>query len=558
MNKVWRVLLVVVVIGVLVGGGYWAYTNKVAAQSTSSAAASDGSFTQTVTASLGDLSSSLTVVGQMEAVQQADLSFKLMSSADRLAELNVTAGTTVAAGDVLATIGAATYQQEVDQAQSDLQAAEEKLADLQVPATELQIAQADLAIAQAEQSLAQAQADLADLGENDLTDLQAAVTSALNELQLAELEQQVTQRDSLAKSERELQYSISWHERRINELQALVAQGEANLEQKEELATEQEDLVEAQADLAQVQAERELALRSAQAAVATAQVAIGDAKKALAEAQAGDELATAEAELNVKSAELALMKAREARAELDAGADETALAAAQADLDKKKLALEDAEAALAGTQLSAPFNGTVLQTYVSAGDKIATTTRILTLANLDELQVVAAIDETTVKQVETGQIASITFDAVPGTTLNGMIGEIPLQGSLSGGVMTYDVPVVVQGAEDLPLLVGMTANVVVQTGSAENALLVPSMALSKSNGMYQVQVPNTLDPTAAPETVPVEVGLSDGTYTQILRGLVEGDQVIVTMTASDSSINFRGFGMMPGGDVMRGAPPPGR
>jgi multidrug efflux pump subunit AcrA (membrane-fusion protein) len=116
--------------------------------------------------------------------------------------------------------------------------------------------------------------------------------------------------------------------------------------------------------------------------------------------------------------------------------------------------------------------------------------------------------------------------------------------------MTYDVPIRIQGAEDLPLLVGMTANVVIQTGSAENALLIPTMALSRSGGMYTVQVPNTLDSAGAPESVPVEVGLSDGSYTQIVRGLVEGDQVLVTLSAADDS-SFRGFGGMMGGGTVR-------
>ncbi len=553
MKKFMRILLVLVLVGILGGGGYWLYTSKVAAQSTSTATG-DGSYTQIVSATLGDLSSTLAVVGQMEAVQQADLSFKQMSAADRLLTLNVTAGNTVKTGEILAAISAETYQQEVDQAQSDLQAAEEKLADLQVPATELEIAQADLKAAQAEQDLAQAQADLADLGQTDLTDLQSAVTSAQNDQKLAELELQTAQRDSLAKSERDLQYAIAWKERRINELQDLVAHGKANVEQTEELATEQSELIEAQTDLARVQAERELSLRAAEAAVAKAKLAVSDANKALAEAQAGDELELAQAQLNVKNAELQVLNAQDARTDLAAGADATDLAAAQANVDKKKLALKDAQAALKGTQLLAPFDGTVLQTYASAGDKIAATTRILTLANLNELQVVAAIDETTIKRVAAGQTASVTFDALPGTTLNGGVGEIPLQGTLSGGVMTYDVPIRIQGAEDLPLLVGMTANVVIQTGAVQNALLIPTMALTKSGGMYTVQVPNTLDPAGTPESVPVEVGLSDGSYTQIVRGLVEGDQVLVTLAASDNS-SFRGFGMMVGGGMPGGAPP---
>ena len=48
--------------------------------------------------------------------------------------------------------------------------------------------------------------------------------------------------------------------------------------------------------------------------------------------------------------------------------------------------------------------------------------------------------------------------------------------------------------------------------------------------MYQVLVADPADPAAEPQAVPVEVGLSDGTYTQIVRGLNDGDQVVVQMS----------------------------
>ena len=108
---------------------------------------------------------------------------------------------------------------------------------------------------------------------------------------------------------------------------------------------------------------------------------------------------------------------------------------------------------------------------------------------------------------------------------------MPLQGTLQGGVTVYEVPITLQGAEKLgALLVGMTANVKIATGEAQNALLVPTMALTKSNGMYQVLVADQLNPTAEPQAVPVQVGLSDGTYTQITSGLNDGDQVVVEMS----------------------------
>jgi hypothetical protein len=80
----------------------------------------------------------------------------------------------------------------------------------------------------------------------------------------------------------------------------------------------------------------------------------------------------------------------------------------------------------------------------------------------------------------------------------------------------------------------------------ENALLVPAMAIQRVSGLNQVLVPNASDPTAAPQAVPVEVGLSDGVNTQIVKGLNAGDKVVVQMTASQSNqFNFRGIGGIP-------------
>jgi multidrug efflux pump subunit AcrA (membrane-fusion protein) len=142
MKSLLRVGAVLVVIGALVGGGFWLYRSRAAAQSTTAAAS--GQFTQVVAAQRGNLSSSLTVVGDLDAVQRADLSFEKMKGTAELLTLDVAAGNTVKAGQVLATIDAASYQQALDQARSDLQAAEEKLADLQAPADAQDIAEADV------------------------------------------------------------------------------------------------------------------------------------------------------------------------------------------------------------------------------------------------------------------------------------------------------------------------------------------------------------------------------------------------------------------------------
>jgi HlyD family secretion protein len=548
MKWVLRLGLVVLIL-LLAAGGLWFYRSRAA--STASTATS-GSFTQVVDVQRGNLSAAITVVGELDAAQRADLAFERMTDTTKLVSLEVKPGNTVKAGQVLGTIDPAAYQQALDQANSDLQTAEQTLADLKTPATVLEIAKADETVAQADHGLQQAKQNLVDLQAPDLSTLKAAVQNAQDDLKLAQLQQTLTEHDAVTKSERDLQYSAGWHQRRIAQLQDLVATGKANLEQTNQIATEQETLGAIQSDLARIQAGRQLSLQSATASVAKAQAALVEAQQALADGQAGgDKLALAKAQLAIKDAEYTLAAAKDARTKLDEGADAVTLASAQANVDKKRLAVAEAEAALAGTNLVAPFDGTVLQTNAAAGDEIAANTKILTVANLSGLEVLASVDETTIRRVTTGQPAQITFDAVPGQTLQGQVGEVPLQGALQGGVMVYEVPISLVGAEKLPLLVGMTANVKIALGQAENALLVPAMALQKANGMYQVLVPNTIDPAGQPEAVPVEVGLSDGSYTQIVRGLNEGDKVVVEMAAAQSNNNFRGFGEIGGG-----GPPP--
>jgi HlyD family secretion protein len=260
----------------------------------------------------------------------------------------------------------------------------------------------------------------------------------------------------------------------------------------------------------------------AQAAIRTAERNLATAQKVLSDAQAGgNALDIANAKLTVREAEVGLEQAHSDRADLDAGADPTELATAQADVERKKLAVQEAETALAATELKAPFDGTILETNVRAGDQITDSTLVLTVADLTDLQVFAFVDETTIRRIQEGQEAQISFDAFPGQSFKGKVLAVPLQGSLQNDVMVYQVPISLEGADELDLRVGMTANVEVQTARADNALLVPAIALQRNRGQY-IQTP-------------VEVGLSDGTFTQIVQGLNAGDQVLVTVQASNNT-----------------------
>jgi HlyD family secretion protein len=506
-------------------------------RTSSAATAAANNLTQIIEVRSGNLSTNVTVVGELDAEQLQNLTFSRMTRAAKITKLDAKVGSTVKAGQVLAAIDPAPYQQTLDQAKSALQAAEENLTDLKTPPTKLDIAKADLAVAKADLQLQQAQTSLDDIVHPDMTALQALLADAERaaaqaKVDLAKLQVDKATEDNLTKLRDAEAKASAQYERLAGENTP-----DSDSSYRDRLQISLNALRAAQDARVTAETQQQANIVKAQMQVNKTGTALADAKDALATAQAGgDKLALAKAKVAVQDAQVALAVAKDARTKLDQGTDAATLAAAQADVDKKRLAVGDAQANLTAATIVAPFDCTILQSRVALGDLVAANTTIATVANLKTLQVLASVDETTIRRVTPGQSASMTFDAFPGQSFRGKVLSVPLQGALQNNVMVYQVPLSLTGADNLPLLVGMTANVQIQVGQANNALLIPALALQQVNGAYQVLVPSD-DPQGEPKAVTVEVGLSDGVNTQITRGLKAGDKVIVKYSTSSSGSN---------------------
>jgi HlyD family secretion protein len=567
MKRLIRSIFTIAIVVALAAGGYWLYRNKIAPQSTANAATTG--LTQVVAVRQGNLATNISVVGQLDADQLQSMTFSRLNGATKLLKLEVAAGNAVKAGQTLAGVDQASYKQALEQTKSALQAAEDTLAELTTPATKLAIAKADLAVAKTQLQLQQAQDDLDNLVNPDITALRSAVADAERSLAQAQVSLAALQADETVETNltklRDTEGKLSAEYTRLaNEN---TPDTDVNYLDRKQIALNKLKVAEDARITAEIQ--KETNLLKAQMQVKKTEKTLADAREALATAQAGgDKLALAKAKVAVQDAEVSISTAQDSRTTLIAGADATKLAAARADVDKKKLAVADAEADLAGTTLVAPFDGTILRTNATVGSSVGPTTQILTIANMKSLQVVTSIDETTIRSVSVGQDATMTFDSFPGQTFRGKILSVPLQGSLQGNVMVYEVPISLTGAENVSLLVGMTSNVKIQVKQANNALLVPSVAVKQVGTAYQVMVPSD-DPQGQPKAVPVEIGLTDGTNTQITKGLNVGDKVLVQYAVSTSTTDrnppfdqqFPGGGQdmpqIPGG-FQPGGQPPGR
>jgi HlyD family secretion protein len=515
LKSMWKWGLAVVLIGVAAFAGVRVVRGRSQSKATS--------LTQVVAVQRGNLTASISPTGQVAAEKQVQLNFDV--SRIPLTELRVTAGQEVHKGDVLARIDPSSLQRAVQQAQADLLSAQDALNTAKTPYTDLDRQNAELAVAQAEVGLQQAKQ----------TTAEKLVEQAQFNLQSAKLNLITTQRSmAVGKTVRDLQYTVAWHQRQLRNLEADRQQG------KVDQATVDN---EGQA-LAKATAQFQTAQASANSTLSAAQDKVTQAQEALAQLQAdSNSLAKAQANNTVAQADYNLAKAKDNLATVVAGPDAKALQLAQARYDAAKATLEDAQATLNAATMVAPFDGTVVSVGAAVGDLVSSNVIVVTFADLTALQVNAAVNETEISNVKVGQAVQITFDAFPGKKFQGKVLEVPLEGQLVQNVVSYEVPVSLEGAAGVALLPGMTANVKIVVGQRQNALLLPVLAVQQGQDGNEVLVESS---SGAAVTTPVEVGLNDGVNVEIVRGLNEGDKVVVQYASTTQQTGFGGFGFIEG------------
>jgi len=495
-------------------------------------------FTQVVAAERGDLVATVALTGEVSAERRAGLSFDVTRV--RLLELNVAAGQHVQEGDVLARLDPASLQRAVDLAEADLLSAEDALTEAQAPYTDLDRQRAELDVALAEVAWQEAQDSLDAL--LDPLEVQKAVNEATLALQEAKDKWLALQSDTASQQQLErLQYQANVAEVEHGQL---LDNPNPTEESRDRQLLAYNRMMDAKDSLETAQARAALDLLNAERTMI-------QAEKELADLQAGtDSPAVAQARNKVAQAEYNLAKAQESLATILAGSDAKTIQVAKSRYDVAKATLEGAQEALINATMVAPFDATVISVGAEVDDLVSSNNTIVILADLSNLQITAMVDETDISQIEVGQEVQITFDAFPGRRLSGRVLEVPLEGQLVQSVVTYDVPVSMESVQGVAIKPGMTANLSIIVGRSENALLIPALAVLQSDEGNVVLVQDSVEGEGT--TTPVETGLSDGTYVEVLRGLIEGDRVLVKYQASDEQDLFRGFGM-----VIQGGPPPG-
>jgi HlyD family secretion protein len=268
-------------------------------------------------------------------------------------------------------------------------------------------------------------------------------------------------------------------------------------------------------------------------------------------------------------------------AEANVQSARAAAAAADGAVSQAQAALHQAEINLRYTTILSPINGVVISRNVDVGQTVASALQAPTLftiaEDLQKMQVDTAVGEADVGKLKPGMATTFTVDAYPNEKFKGVVRQIRNAPQTVQNVVTYDAVVDVNNA-DLKLKPGMTANATFVFVERDDVLRVPNAALrfrppaepgerahgggrgggaggggaqAASQGRKERDAPDrrtvwVLAPNATrPTAVPIRVGVSDGSLTEVLEGALNAGDAVVTELASGVEGKPPGGGAQP-------------
>lgn len=229
------------------------------------------------------------------------------------------------------------------------------------------------------------------------------------------------------------------------------------------------------------------------------------------------------------------------------------LASAKATVDEVKsqiqtaqISVNDAKTNLNYTQIISPMDGVIVSVPVSVGQTVnsnQTSPTIVQVADLSKMLIKLEISEGDIAQVQEGQEIRFTTLAEPNRTYQSKIDTVdPALTTLTDNNYTeesgnteaiyYYANALVDNADNR-LRIGMTVQGQVNIAKREDVLVVPTSTLKKKGNKTTIQVLNNNQV----EEKEIQTGLSDSQYTEVISGINEGEQVVVTQRADSEKVS---------------------
>jgi HlyD family secretion protein len=232
-----------------------------------------------------------------------------------------------------------------------------------------------------------------------------------------------------------------------------------------------------------------------------------------------------------KAYQLAVQKQESAKANL--GSASAAIAKAQAALEQQQATVSIAEENLRNATIVSPIDGIVLSRDSEVGDAVSSilllgssATLIMTVGDLNEVYIKGKVDESDIGKVYLGQPARINVESFKDQKFNGRVTKISPMGAEKDNVTTFEVRVSISNEKHI-LKAQMTANAEIILDEHKGVLAIPEGAVFyNKDKSTAAEIP---DPTNEKgfRKVPISIGVSNGSKTEVAKGLTEGQQIIL-------------------------------
>ncbi len=211
-------------------------------------------------------------------------------------------------------------------------------------------------------------------------------------------------------------------------------------------------------------------------------------------------------------------------------------------------------------EIYSPIDGIVISRDVEVGQTVVssmTVANLFTIADLDNMRVVADVDEADIGRVAEGQEVTFTVDAYPSEVFKGVVTQKRISPTTESNVVTYEVLVSADN-RDHKLIPGLTANLTIYMNRDTDVPLVPV----KATRFVPHDYPEAKNLPVAPEgadTSPfndsadpdrkrvwvvdgmnlvsriITVGTNDGVNYSVVSGVKQGEKVAVEYSVASSS-----------------------
>lgn len=246
---------------------------------------------------------------------------------------------------------------------------------------------------------------------------------------------------------------------------------------------------------------------------------------------------------------------------------QSSLEAAQVTLQGAREAYDEAVATAGKRTVKAPISGSVVAVGAVAGASTASSaapsqqgsnTPLVQIADVSQMTVTAQVNEVDISKLAVDQTATVTFSALPGTTMDARITHIATvatSGAEGAGVVTYSVELLIPNP-DPSLKPGMTASATIVTQSVTDALITPVAALSThDDGTTTVDVVTYAADGSSIESVETRevTVVAQNSNDAAVEGLSEGDVLMLPSTDGATEIGPLSEGSAGGSSDTAGA-----